>query len=844
MDVFPSPPERRGLRTAVESPGEGQGQGISIVSTPGVGQAPSENSSSVVGRNSTSQNNATGQRNVKHLKPASSFSSFRKSECTVRNQPPQVRLEETHVCSSQCEADTSQQIIQISVKKHFPLVSKAFKTESSTAELTELKKHPLSPIAGGDSPCAALAGLSHSSRSSAQPVSDLSSEEGDPEAMGRRTSGRRRSRKNSQGDRGSSQDSVPSKAPPEGLGSPEPGSPQDLGEEPTDSPVHVTPVSVAAEDAYAPEGGADSHWRPREGEESPNEKPRPSREVSPDRLERRTETAESKRRSIKFSHTEKVFPKKVFVTSDTSPEGDSSMKEGLKKKLVKNYGTAKKSEMIIPLNLTKEMSEIKPAQTARKVADKISLFEGRATMQTKSYHAAQSVDGPQNPARKFAQKGKVELNTDFPSTGKAGRKPRSTDSESDSDGRQLRKEEQKKTQEPNGSSKQKEHATAQPTSPTASKNKIDVKTGEETERKTREKTASKIGKETERRPGSDLAETVCLNGELNPPLESTKEEALFPTDPVKDTKMISVPVEIKESISSYRSPVNKRLSPPDRFSVGQDAPSSWLDVDSRFSGQKQKSPKSSLIPSTSENNLLDTSDEFEDFIENIKKLGVPFSFPLKKHSDLKVLSPPFALPAIKEDRFEKNFDAKEFQFGLKKPVSQKGQTPGMIMKQRNTVQSPERPKRAGAEGSMLFRSLQRPPRLLRATEEGEKEPEKVTSRLERISILSGLIGSSASKGRPVDPADSTLSSAMPSGEVPEPIHPVPLPHLGWDKDLPNPPPSQGPAPSPPLSSCSDGQQLESLGKYFPQEPWKTQLLPGVDLEALKVRPLIIFSIRS
>ncbi|KAJ8356869.1 hypothetical protein SKAU_G00196630, partial [Synaphobranchus kaupii] len=420
----------------------------------------------------------------------------------------------------------------------------------------------------------------------------------------------------------------------------------------------------------------------------------------------------------------------------------------------------------------------------------------------------------------------------------------------------------------NESLKQSEQATTQPVSSIShlsdpAKNNIDI------EVKTGQKMETKMGNEIKRKSGSIQ---VLVNGEQHPVLESTKDEALFLSDPVKNTKMISIPKENKERISSTCSPKRKILS---ALSVGQDAPSSWLDVDSTLRGQKQRSPMSKLSPSISENNLLDTSDESEDFIEKIKNLGAPFSLPLRKHSYLKAPAPPFAMPAIKEVHLEKHFDPEEFQFGLKK--NRKSQSPGMLVKHQSAeVNSKLKPKLSSNERSWLFKSLQTPSRLMQEKQEAqekeamenEKEvPEKGNLYLGKHSMLFSLISSPSQANKPSDQADSTMSKYVPSSEATEPSQPslltlpvtslsgvdkdspnqpidqglsppapltlpvAPLP--GKDKDSPNQPIDQSPSPSPALPSCYDDQPLDSVGKCLPQGLRKAKLLPGTVPQSLK-----------
>ncbi|XP_048831577.1 beta/gamma crystallin domain-containing protein 1 isoform X2 [Brienomyrus brachyistius] len=233
---------------------------------------------------------------------------------------------------------------------------------------------------------------------------------------------------------------------------------------------------------------------------------------------------------------------------------------------------------------------------------------------------------------------------------------------------------------------------------------------------------------------------------------------------LKGSKLTSLPQIIKQtSGTSQLGPTNK----PSRSSLTlKDSPSSWLDVD-QSSVKKQKKPERNLDASVSEDDTLDTSDEFEEFIHNIKKLGAPFSLPLKKHVHTKSPSPPFAMPAIREDRFEKTFDPEEFQFGLRKKKALKDPSPGMMVKLQNAeVRSKLQPKRSSTEDSLLFKQTQ--PLSSGLQEKGEAGTETtedlgtVSSRLGKSSILSSLITNSRVSKKPGnEPDPATGSKALP-----------------------------------------------------------------------------------
>ncbi|CAL8315347.1 unnamed protein product [Boreogadus saida] len=244
--------------------------------------------------------------------------------------------------------------------------------------------------------------------------------------------------------------------------------------------------------------------------------------------------------------------------------------------------------------------------------------------------------------------------------------------------------------------------------------------------------------------------------------------------------------------SPQRSP-QTRLTLPRGLGAGdssaqRDAPSSWLDVD--FPQQRLRLPDQPPrlgCYSSSESNLLDTAGELgdDDFVEKIRNLCAPFSAPPRKHSHLRPPQPPFAMPAIREDRFEKTFDPDQFQFGLRKKTAQSG--PSMLaMLQSNETKASLKPARASiADRCILLNSMDSRSRLRERSlaheekEEGEeerattsnekeekKEETKVRSRLEGSSILSSLSASSA-RGKRTGLEALPLSGVATSSEGPQ-----------------------------------------------------------------------------
>ncbi|KAG5276669.1 hypothetical protein AALO_G00108350 [Alosa alosa] len=234
--------------------------------------------------------------------------------------------------------------------------------------------------------------------------------------------------------------------------------------------------------------------------------------------------------------------------------------------------------------------------------------------------------------------------------------------------------------------------------------------------------------------------------------------------------------------------------PPSR-----DTPPSWLDLDFRPTPkprQSLRSPKLSASVSS-----LDASGEFDpqDFMERVKKLATPFNTPprnnkLKKTS--RTPAPSFAMPAIREDHYEKPFDPDEFKFGMRK----RHEFSLDLSKLREQVSVEKEPieeklKKAHLDrGSILFKSL-----LLRETdaakkmveaEEGGRAGEKegggegkgliIKSRLEGSSILSSLRstgrisrqGLLSARGDSANEPASPIESVSPNSPVATPSDPA------------------------------------------------------------------------
>ncbi|XP_052430015.1 mucin-5AC-like, partial [Carassius gibelio] len=311
-------------------------------------------------------------------------------------------------------------------------------------------------------------------------------------------------------------------------------------------------------------------------------------------------------------------------------------------------------------------------------------------------------------------------------------------------------------------------------------------------------------------PASSSLPITSMNGENIIPIPLSKEKTKSPPDydsgkttPSPESvneKPSALEVSAKQKISSSKSidPSTRKKEfvlkpfllpqiPNARSSSSQsrDSPSSWLDVDNQRPVRKKLLiPDPKLSSSVSETNLLNTSGEFDpdDFVANVKRLAMPFNLPQRKHNKHRLQTPPFAMPAIKEDRFEKPFDPEEFQYGLRRrkeftldlATSSTSKSQATIVKEVDT-----KPKRE----SILTRSLI----FQRARKESEKEegenmeesventtePLKAKSRLERCSIVSIL--RSPNKVRRMEfltptecPSDGLLSPIDGSGSTAPP----------------------------------------------------------------------------
>lgn len=279
--------------------------------------------------------------------------------------------------------------------------------------------------------------------------------------------------------------------------------------------------------------------------------------------------------------------------------------------------------------------------------------------------------------------------------------------------------------------------------------------------------------------------SLTLEGNLQGGSETINGSPTSLADPAKVPKLVTEVSAIPE-----QHLLNKLLSPTHEM---HEAPSSWLDVDQRFSKKPSGKPSSGagargrgerkLVSSVSEDETEEPSAEFQAFIKNVKYMGVPFQLPMKRQG-LGHQKPSFALPPIKEDYFEKTFDPAKFEFGQGKKTGPKNPSPAMILKKKNEeAKNKAQAKFIGTEKSVLLKVLkstnhQSKDQGFCEEEEGDKEEEEgkkeetevVSDRLGRSSVLSSLMEFSKMARKP-----NQESTASPAKQQEPPAHLKPSP---------------------------------------------------------------------
>lgn len=280
-----------------------------------------------------------------------------------------------------------------------------------------------------------------------------------------------------------------------------------------------------------------------------------------------------------------------------------------------------------------------------------------------------------------------------------------------------------------------------------------------------------------------------------------------------------------------------KKSATQNLQLNKESPSSWLDVEHQ--PKKKKESRRILDTSTSEDESLEP-DDLDEFVRSIREGSTPFTQPQRKHTRKKTPSP--AMPAIKED----NFDPDSFQFGLRKNNSIfKDPSPAMMIKQNSANrkgrvqetasrdQTEARLKSAdGVDGKTGVQG---------GTDAGKEEPPvngeeagKLSSRLQRISILSSLMSSPWSSRKVREEVASAKDSAAPpsGGKAGAASPPLEADKQGVDKGKSQSPAGAGlsalsalaggPASPPAVPSFAEVKLPAHLEKYVKKSKSETE----------------------
>ncbi|XP_018599258.2 uncharacterized protein LOC108929321 [Scleropages formosus] len=266
--------------------------------------------------------------------------------------------------------------------KNFPVISGYSHLFTASSSLTDDQKVLLNPSA---------VGLLLEPKTATQSISALCTSKTEGETMGRKNSGRRRSRKNSHGDPTSPQECTSPKTPINLPSSPDPGNTSKTPSLVEDSPVFALPVSVVGSDVDVPEGLLVC---PSPSEPATMTVASPERGFScaapenPKPLMMHMETTGSKQEL----QADKFFAKKVLVNPELDDDNDTGFEQtkqnaSAEGKVSQMFGVKQspnlKRENVVNLN----------TESTGKIADKISLFEGRvANQDNKTGHVTRSVD--------------------------------------------------------------------------------------------------------------------------------------------------------------------------------------------------------------------------------------------------------------------------------------------------------------------------------------------------------------------------------------------------------------------------------------------------------------------
>ncbi|XP_047197528.1 titin homolog [Hippoglossus stenolepis] len=277
------------------------------------------------------------------------------------------------------------------------------------------------------------------------------------------------------------------------------------------------------------------------------------------------------------------------------------------------------------------------------------------------------------------------------------------------------------------------------------------------------------------------------------------DKILISTDAQKNDEGMKEKIKtdrgLKQEFQVFNGSSSK--SPSQSHQIKTESPSSWLDVEHQ---QKQKKENKKRLNASASEDESTERDDFDEFISSINKGGIPFSLPPKRHIRKKSPSPPFAMPAIKEDHFERTFDPGQFQFGLRKNSNiSRDPSPAMVIKQYAANRKGRTLEKRGQENALPSPGDKQ--KSLDEVEEKDgvkeaskaeagkelqsEEPGKLTSRLGRMSILSSLLSSPRKTKEETPSALNGSFSFKKQQDLPAPgTHGVdsPLPGVRADKE--------------------------------------------------------------
>ncbi|MED6264534.1 hypothetical protein CHARACLAT_015941 [Characodon lateralis] len=257
----------------------------------------------------------------------------------------------------------------------------------------------------------------------------------------------------------------------------------------------------------------------------------------------------------------------------------------------------------------------------------------------------------------------------------------------------------------------------------------------------------------------------------------------------------SPPIKQEKNVFSRLTKQNENVKQHSKFPVKdltETSPtilSAWLNVEDHH--KKKKGRRRNGDESASDDELLEP-DNIDIFISSVRAGGIPFSLPRKQHFQKKLQSPPFAMPGIKEDHCEWTFDPQEFQFGLRKTGRHMDLSPAMVIKQKaaNRDGQTSGSLENGTSADQLTTHKvdgqdgvnEETQSEAGKTEKLNNEPGKITSRLERMSILTGLLSSPLTSRRTRTEASGASNSTVVSNQQldvpldrPQKATPLPLP---------------------------------------------------------------------